>query len=355
MYQMKDLLIYFLVLVLSNVLPAWCSGLEEIAALKCGDGELDFAFPELGYYSAYQEMPSYIIDVHVNQIWLDDQNGLRIIAIDENGHLLGKYDYPRDTRNRLISQVVGLFNDKTACVWRGIVQGTDLQTTGVWDMQTDHWGLIDIKFDQVDLTPYFKKGPNAALLRPPRVADDYIVFRPSRREFESLAFNRDGSFKGKVPYEDWSTAGVGIEKHLGYRDHAATFYLTEGGKFGAPVVEQVNLRLNDINPDVYYRFLKFDEKGRYYFIGFKSKPDEVKVVAIQYNPFTKRVDSKEFTIPCKLHQVPEITDGTVLPNGTVIFTGVQPIDQWDLEFFPASMMKINNPNSLRVKIWKIKF
>jgi hypothetical protein len=370
---MKNLIIYFLVLFLSTTLPAWCTGLEKIASLKCGEGEMDFPFPKRGYFTGIADLPCRFKDNPFNQIWLTGRlSAGQIIVLDQNAEFVRSYSKAWDKDDKSITQVVGFFDDGTACVRRGNAYGTDIQTVGVWDLNTDRWELINLEFDKVDLTPYFEprdKRVPQMILRSPNVADDYIIFPPSKSELEALAFNREGKFSGKVPYVEWSKRGVGAELHYSYRNNWMTFYITDNGEFGAPVNKKINLYLNDVYPGVAHKFLQFDDEGRYYIVGFGSgawwkewrkdgfgwAEDGVRVVAIRFDPFTEQVECLDFIIPCELNRSPYMRDGMILSDGSIIISGVQPEHEWDAESIPGGMVMINNPEDLKVHLWKIEF
>ncbi|RJP77267.1 MAG: hypothetical protein C4524_08595 [Candidatus Zixiibacteriota bacterium] len=331
--------------------PAPAAILEKIATISCGPGEADFPFPQGANTFLYQFCPTELYVMPDNHFWLRCKEQKIVYLFNHDGRFINRWTETDSVHGKLTGDICGF--DSTGRWYTSPFP--DFWYLRRWNMNDPRSEVIpiDINPETTHIMDYLQPEPpktqvSRYVLRPPRIQGNYIIFRAEKRNLPALAFYFTGYFKAHVPYEYWSPRGVGAS--WSWHDYTTVFFLTKDGRFAQPVNEEFSYnpsdeypvrstyRLWQTEPDsiaqnrlMEYTFLGFGEDGCGYFYTSARSEKGTEIHLVRFDPFQKKSDHIQALLQYPEEASPELRHWTLLPDGSLIFSGIQPQVKWQYE------------------------
>ena len=341
--------------------------LEKILTLKPGDGDTDLNITR-PISDRFVLFPIFL-DIQIdNEVWIDDLNNEKIWVLDLEKKEIRSSKRPTGSKGYEMQPILGA--DSTGALYslywtdkyyqnirKGIYSREGLTPDGAkWITKKRTYDTFTFEWDKVDVDKYFSgEYQNIRFnLKCNGFSGGRFMFADGQT---TITFDQNGRYTGTLPYYIWAKPGVGY----GYNDELnlnGTFYLTESGYIGSNIVKEIPLDYSKFNRDIDMLLRGFDGKGRAYFIEDNTAKEKTTIYICRYDPFNDNYELFEEEIKGDNKNPPKICNYLPLKDGSILISGVQPIDEWDWIYSTVTWTIVpptyREPENLRLHYWKLE-
>lgn len=366
---MKKILIFWLISVFITTIASSASGsnLEKILTLKPGDGDMDLRIdmiePQFVYFPIF---PKLQLD---NKVWIDDRNNNRLLVLDLDKKEIYCRKRPTSPEGYEFNSILGADSEGNIYseYWakQPALNNEILPMLARWNLESDVFDTITLEWDKANYQKYFKgEGHNRKFgLVFANFQGEHLIFHyrdsmNGKYLYENVTFDKFGRYTGNLPNEIWSDCGVGYGLSIS-KQNSCSFFLTESGIFGTEVIKEIPFDWGKLCKKSNMFFRGFDGEGRGYFISDSTGEKETYIWIGRFDPFNEKYEFHEEIIHGDNINPPKICSYLPLKDGSILFCGAQPIDEWDWVITkntsPFNPPPYREPEKLRLHYWKLEF